>query len=151
MNKRIFWFLGSLAVFIASLTLLVTGSSLLDKSMSQTHNIPWGNLTTWLGMIALPLSVYWGSNKLRRPDTGFRKYLFLLLKGLIILGILWVPISYLLAGNVAFNFSSTEGFQGGQSAMRWFWRLSYGIPIASLIVVFAHWISVLTQKLGRNS
>lgn len=151
MNRRKIWFIGSLAIFFTALLLLVTGSSILDNSMSQTRNIPFGNLTTWLGMIALPLSVYWGSNSFRQPDTRFRSFLAILLKILIILGILWAPICYLLAGNFAFNFSEVEGFQGGQSAMRWFWYYSYGLPLACILLLLVFWIITVVRKLRRNS
>ena len=65
---------------------------------------------------------------------------------IIVLGILWVPISYLLAGNFSFTFSEKETFQGGQAAMRWFWRLSYGIGIGALLTLIVFWISLLFKK-----
>ena len=151
MKIRKLWFLGSLTVFFASLIMLVSGTPFLEKSMSQTRNIPVGTLTTWLGMIALPLSVYWGTKHLRQPDTRFRTFLSIFLKCLIILGILWVPICYLLSGNIAFNFSEVEGFQGGQSAMRWFWRYSYGLPIATIVLLLTYWITALVNSVRRNS
>ena len=133
------------------LYLLVTGSPLLEKSLSSTQNIPLGNLLTWMGMIALPLSIYWGSKGLRQPDSTVRKYLSVLLKCLILLALLWVPICYLLAGNIAFNFSGTEEFQGGQIAMKWFWRYSYGLPIVTIGVLLAYWITTGIRRMGRNS
>ncbi|MBT8236911.1 MAG: hypothetical protein KJO04_12005 [Bacteroidia bacterium] len=146
MKNRKLWLLGSLVIFIAALTLLFTGSPVLDRSMSKTANIPWGTLITWLGMISLPLSLYLSAKKLRRPVSKIQKYLSLILKALIFLAILWVPICYLLAGNIAFNFSSGEGFQGGQTAMKWFWRYSYGIPIATIVLFLLYWIARFFKK-----
>lgn len=97
-------------------------------------------------MTCLPLTIYWGIKPLRQPANQFYKFLAAALKIIIVLGILWVPISYLLAGNMAFSFSEKETFQGGQVAMRWFWRLSYGIGIGSLTVLCIYWISLLFKK-----
>ena len=146
MNNRKLWFLASLAVFITALVLLFTGSHILDRSMSKTANIPWGTFITWLGMISLPLSLFLGIKRVRRPDSRIETYLSKTLKALIILAILWAPICYLLAGNIAFNFSGTEGFQGGEAAMKWFWRYSYGIPIASIVALLLYWITRIFRK-----
>ena len=150
MKNRKLWFLTSLVIFIAVLTLLITGSPLLDKSMSKTANIPWGTLITWLGIISLPLSVYVSSKTLRLPESSLESYLSNILKAILILAFLWVPICYLLAGNIAFNFSETEGFQGGQTAMKWFWRYSYGIPIATLVILIVYWAIKIVAYMRRN-
>ncbi|MDH3697928.1 MAG: hypothetical protein OEQ81_04635 [Flavobacteriaceae bacterium] len=146
MENRKLFLLGSLVIFIVALTLLFTGSPILDRSLSTTSNVPWGTWITWLGMIALPFSIYWSSKGLREPDTRLRKLLSNILKIIIILALLWAPICYLLAGNIAFNFSEVEGFQGGQTAMKWFWRYSYGIPIVTIGVLLLYWVSHFIKK-----
>ena len=151
MNKRRIRFWASLVVLMIVLVLLYTGSPLLEYSLKDTPYIPAGTLITWLGMTAVPLSVYWGCKGLREPKATIRKYLAAFLKLILLLAVLWAPICFLLAGNWAYNFSESSGFQGGQEAMRWFWRLSYSIPIASLLVLIAYCVLALTQKLGRNS
>ena len=80
------------------------------------------------------------------PSRKLNRILSGLLKIIIVLGILWVPISYLLAGNLSFSFSEKQIFQGGQDAMRWFWRLSYGIGIGAILIIFTYWISLLFKK-----
>lgn len=70
----------------------------------------------------------------------------MLIRMVIVLGILWVPIAYLLAGNLSFSFSEKESFQGSQEAMKWFWHLSYGIGIGAVTVLIAYWISLLFKK-----
>ena len=80
-------------------------------------------------MVSLPFTVYWGVREFRSPTSKLNKFFAGLLKAIILLGILWAPISYLLARNPSFSFSEKESFQGGQMAMKWFWRLSYGIGI----------------------
>jgi hypothetical protein len=126
--------------------LLVTGSSLLTMGLDSDKSIPFGTLITWTGMISLPLTIYWGIKELRKPSSKLNGILSGFLKTIIILGILWVPISFLLAGNLSFSFSEKETFQGGQDAMRWFWRLSYGIGIGAILIITTYWISLLFKK-----
>ena len=126
--------------------LLFTGSSLLTLALDKDQTIPLGTLITWTGMISLPLTIYWGISELRKPRSKLNQILSIFLKIILILGILWVPISYLLAGNLSFSFSEKETFQGGQDAMRWFWRLSYGIGIGAIMIVIVYWISLIFRK-----
>lgn len=146
MNNRIFYFFAAFSITVIVVVLLVMGSSILNMNLNKQNSIPLGTFITWAGMISLPLSVYWGINKLRIPQTSFERLLSIGIKVIILLGILWVPISYLLAGNLSFSFSERETFQGGQSAMRWFWRLSYGIGLGSIVILFIYWISLLFKK-----
>lgn len=132
---------------IITISILVTGSSLLTIALDKTGKIPLGTFITWAGMVALPLTIYWGIRELRKPTKKLNVVLASLLKLLIILGVLWVPISYLLAGNLSFSFSEKETFQGGQIAMKWFWYLSYGIGIGTILILIAYWITLLFKKI----
>lgn len=146
MNKRKIYFYSALILTIGVIVLLVTGSSFLILALNSNGKIPFGTLITWTGMISLPLTIYWGIKELRKPTNGLNRILSGFLKVIIVLGILWVPISYLLAGNLSFSFSEKETFQGGQDAMRWFWRLSYGIGIGAILIISTYWISLLFKK-----
>lgn len=146
MNRRKIWFFSSLIVTFSTIILLVKAHSLMMVAMDNANSIPLGTFITWSGMIALPLSIYWGIKELRKPSKKLNKILSGFLKIIIILGIFWVPISYLLAGNLSFSFSEKETFQGGQDAMKWFWRLSYGIGIGAILTLIIYWISLLLQK-----
>ncbi|MBT8260717.1 MAG: hypothetical protein KJN82_05340 [Bacteroidia bacterium] len=146
MNRRKKYFYYAMIVTITSITLLVAGSSLLTIPLDNKKTIPLGTLITWAGMISLPLTIYWGIKELRKPTIRLNKILAVCLKIIIILGILWVPISFLLAGNLSFSFSGKELFQGGQVAMRLFWYLSYGIGIGSILILSMYWISLLFKK-----
>lgn len=146
MNKRKIYFYSALILTIGVIVLLVTGSSLLILALNSNGTIPFGTLITWTGMISLPLTIYWGIKELRKPTNGLNRILSGFLKVIIVLGILWVPISYLLAGNLSFSFSEKETFQGGQDAMRWFWQLSYGIGIGAILIISTYWISLLFKK-----
>ena len=146
MKKRKIYFYIALILTLSTFTLLVTGSSILTIALDTDKSIPFGTLITWAGMISLPLTIYWGVKELRRPTKKLNKILSGFLIIIIILGILWVPISYLLAGNLSFSFSENETFQGGQTAMRWFWRLSYGIGIGAVLIIMTYWISLIFRK-----
>jgi hypothetical protein len=131
---------------LSVIILLVTGSPLLTIAFDSDSKIPSGTLITWIGMISLPLTIYWGIEELRKSSSKLNRFLSGFLKFIIVLGILWVPISYLLAGNLSFSFSEKETFQGGQYAMRWFWRLSYGIGIGSILTLVIYWIASFIKK-----
>ncbi len=146
MKNRKLWFTISIIVFITASILLITGSSLMTLSLSQEANIPLGTFITWLGMISLPLSLYFGIGRLREPVSTTYKYLSYFLKGLIGLGVLWVPICFLLAGNIAFNFTEKAEFQGGQTAMRIFWYYSYALVCAPLLLWVTHGILGLFRR-----
>ncbi|WP_157243295.1 hypothetical protein [Olleya marilimosa] len=146
MNRRKIWFFSSLIVTFSAIIFLVTGSSLLMIALDDANSIPLGTFITWAGMIALPLSGYWGIKELRKPSEKLNRILSGFIKIIIILGILWVPVSYLLAGNLSFSFSEKETFQGGQDAMKWFWRLSYGIGIGSILTIIIYWVSLILKK-----
>lgn len=146
MNKRKIYFYSALILTIGVIILLGTGSSLLTKALYRDPTIPFGTLITWTGIVSLPLTIYWGIKELRKPSNKLNRILSGSLKIIIFLGILWVPISYLLAGNLSFSFSEKETFQGGQDAMRWFWRLSYGIGIGAILIIFTYWISLIFKK-----
>jgi len=146
MKKRNLFFYCTLFLTLSVLILLATGSTLLNVALDSSNSIPLGTLITWVGMLSFPLMIYWSAIELRKPSNTFYKILSGFLKLIIVLGILWVPLSYLLAGNLSFSFSEKVTFQGGQTAMRWFWRLSYGIGIGSILTIIVYWVSLLFKK-----
>ena len=146
MNKRKIYFYCALILTITVIIILITGSSILTIAFDRHELIPFGTLITWAGMISFPLMIYWGIKELRKPSSKLSRILSGVLKIIIVLGILWVPISYLLAGNLSFSFSEKETFQGGQDAMKWFWRLSYGIGIGTILTLITYWISLIFKN-----
>ena len=141
-----------LIVTFSTIVLLVTGSSIL--TIAVVENIPLGNFITWAGMISLPLSIFLGINEFRNPSGYWSKFLSWTLKIIILLAVCWVPLSYLLSGNLSFSFNEKESFQGGQSAMRWFWRLSYGINLGAILILILYWVSLIIKKVktvGNNA
>lgn len=147
MDKRRIWLLGSILVCTAGIILLVTGSSLLTTPLDKNNTIPLGTFITWAGLISLPLSIYWGIKKLRLPKNRFYFYLSMILKLTVILAVLWVPICYLLAGNISYTFTEKETFQGGQLAMKWFWGFTYSIVIIPILILIIHLVYSTIKKI----
>ena len=125
---------------------MATGSSLLTTSLNKNNTIPLGTFITWFGLISLPLSIFLGIEQFRKPTKTFNNYLSKSLKVVLIIAAFWAVLSYFLAGNLSFSFSEKESFQGGQLAMKWFWRITYGIPIASIILLISYWLSLALSK-----
>ena len=124
----------ALVVTPTVLVLLLTGSSLLTMALDSEDSVPLGTFITWAGMMALPQTVYWGLQPLRNPKNIWNKALTSLLKLIMLLGILWVPVCYGLAGNMSFSFTEKATFQGGATAMRSFWWYTYAIPVDTLLI-----------------
>ncbi|MFY0602912.1 MAG: hypothetical protein JXQ93_03110 [Flavobacteriaceae bacterium] len=147
MNRRKIYFYCVFTLTISTIILIVTGSSLLTMALGEKKIIPFGTLITGTGMISLPLTIYWGIKELRSPTTKINTILAGFLKIIILLGILWIPLSFLLAGNLTFTFSEKETFQGGQVAMQCFWGLSYGIGIGAILTLILYWTTLLLAKI----
>jgi hypothetical protein len=147
MKKRKIYFFVALAITLITIILLVTGSSILLISVDEKGNLPIGNLITWAGMIALPCAIYYGIDSFNSPQGKWQHFLSKLLKTIIILAILWVPVSFLLSGNLSFTFSQKPDFQGGQLAMKIFWIYSYSVTIGALSIIILHWVSILVNKI----
>ena len=62
----------------------------------------------------------------------------IMLKLNLIMAFLWVPISYLLAGNITNSFSgSAEGFQGSPQASEIFWGYNVFLLFLPLSILSA--------------
>ncbi|MAD96378.1 MAG: hypothetical protein CMB99_03530 [Flavobacteriaceae bacterium] len=145
--KRGFLFFIYLSITLIILFLFATGSSLLTLSLNEAKTVPLGTFLTWFGIMALPRTIYWGSRSLRDPEDQWSRVLSKILNVLLCLTVLWLPIAYLLSGNMATNFTgNTETFQGGPTAMNIYWYLTYGLPIASILILLAYWIGMLVKK-----
>lgn len=146
MDKQKILFFGSSLVVLGTIFLLATGSRLLTLALDWPVAIPLGTFITWAGMICLPLAIHSGIDELQRPTGTLNKILLTMLRAALFMAILWVPISYFLAGNMSFTFSDKASFQGSLVAMQWFWRLSYGIAVTPVMVLLIYWLSLLARK-----
>ena len=136
-NSRRFLII-SLALLATAIVLLATGSSFLTVALWEEPYIPWGTFITWSGIIALPASIYFGISRIQVPETKIERLTASILKGLITMAILWIPICYLLSGNLSFSFGEKEGFQGGQEAMQVFWYFNYFMAAAPLVLLILY-------------
>ena len=147
MNKRFFFIAINILVFSISLYLLLNSSTILSTSISKTINIPIGSFLTWLGIISLPSLLLCSFKKLYQPKTSFQNIFSKIFKVLILFAILWLPFCYYLAGNIAFNFSNTSNFQGGQTAMKIFWNYTYSIVTLTLSVTLLYlFLSIFIKR-----
>ena len=146
MKKKNLYLIASVSIALTCFSLLLTGSRLLTIPLDSNDTIPLGSFITWAGMMSLPLSLYFASDKLRMPTMAIHRFLSVVLKLLVGLGVLWLPLSYALSGNMAFNFTESPTFQGGQLAMKCFWTLTYSIVIGVSTVALIHVISTFIIK-----
>ena len=136
--RKICFFL-SLITLLASTVLLITGSSWLVLDLG--NGLPLGTITTWLGIVALPCTLFFGFQNLYNPKSlifkRYRNLLFLLMA----LSVLWGFIAFLLAGNWSYNFAGREAFRGSVDASRWFWIYTYSViaePLLFLLIFTIH-------------
>ena len=146
MKHSKFWFIVSLIIFIVVGYLLISGSALLTFSLSPNANIPLGTFITWLGLVAIPFVFYFSIRRLREPQSKSDRAFALILKVLIGLAVLWIPVSYLLAGNISFSFTEKAEFQGGQLAMRLFWFNAYFTAAAPIALGITYGLYTLFRK-----
>lgn len=142
MKKRKTLLIVSLITLVVTIILLITGSPILTAPISIEPPLPAGTLITWAGMISLPLSIYLGF----QPFRAGERFLAFALQLLIILAVLWAPLSYLLAGNLSFSFTEKAGFQGGQTAMRLFWYFNYALATAPILLFLLYGLSRILKK-----
>ncbi len=140
MNKRTLLLLISIILFVITLTLLVTGAEILTYPLLEKPYFPFGNLLTALGFVALPCIFFFGRKRFYEPLSKRDRIFARLFKFVIALSALWIPVSYLLAGNLSNSFGNSDSFQGSQAAGEVFWVYSYSLaalPIVLFLVFLA--------------
>ena len=145
MSKK-FKFITSLIITFSVFVCLITGAPLLTHSTPGLPHIPVGTFITGLGIIALSYSIYLSFESLNSPATRLDKILNTLIRIAILYGLLWIPISYILAGNMSFTFTEKTTFQGGQVAMKIFWVNCILVVILPVIIGIVKAILNLRQR-----
>lgn len=138
-----------LGITLVAIYLLATGSSLLNKVPFNSVPMPFGNIVTAAGMLSLPLSIFFGFESIRNPKTRSEQVIANGIKLNIAVAACWIPVSYLLAGNLTFSFTGTPAFQGGQQAMRIFWTNSALIICLPLLCLLGYALMKLVRKRGE--
>ena len=136
-----------LIIFLTVAILLISGSPVLTYSIGDKFIIPLGTPITWIGLLSFPILLFLSIKKIQTPNTKWYKTLRIILLINLILAFLWVPICFLLSGNISFTFSEKEQFQGGQLAMKIFWIFSYSLVIAPFLLLSLHWIKSIFENL----
>lgn len=140
--KRKLILLALISVLIFCAVLLASSSHWLLVPIDREGSMPLGTLVTWLGLIVWPTLVYMVFFKRMRGITSLKLVYKTFFPALIIIAVLWGPVSYLLAGNWAFNFTNAQDtYQGSSAASALFWKFSYTVaamPLLMLIVYFVH-------------
>jgi hypothetical protein len=126
----------TLLVFAASVYVLVTGSPLLFLMAIEPIGLPLGNVTTWAGITALPAAGLLGFSDYLSQDTTASRVFRSIMRVLMVLASGWGLVSFGLAGNWAFNFSSsTEAFRGSALAGEFFRIYTVSIVAATLLLL----------------
>jgi hypothetical protein len=119
-----------------TIALLAFSSSVLVTAITPT--LPAGTIITWLGLMAVPSMLYFGIKEFRNPSTPFLRSLRWALTADLLMAILWIPISYALAGNLAFNFGHAKTGQGSVEAGELFWMFTYSIPLLAISITIVY-------------
>lgn len=151
MNKTNIGFYLSLLIIVIVFFLLYSGSSILNVALDSNNSIPLGTFITWVGIISVPVAIILGVSKFRNPEGQIYKLLVMFLKIMIVLSIMWVPVSYFLSGNLGFNFTGKDTFRGGQLGMKLFWFYTYGIVIIPIFIWLSHCALSLFRWIRRKN
>ena len=134
MNNK-FYYPISIIYIVAVLYLLITGSAVLMEPLNHSPYIPVGTILVWFGLVTLSYSVYrhFVKRSMNYPDLlppiiGKYAGLFSL-----VMSLMWGFISYRMAGNWSFEFSSTNQFQIWLVYSRIVALLPIGVIIATLV------------------
>jgi len=129
--------------------LLISGAAILTKAVPFSESIPMGTPISYSGIVALSMALWLSVQNRKRHFDALGRYFHIVAVMSLMLAILWLPVSWLLAGNLSFTFTEKAEFQGGQQAMRLFWIYSGLVVMLPLAVTLLYYIIMLAQKL-RN-
>ncbi|AKS43379.1 hypothetical protein [Wenzhouxiangella marina] len=129
----------SLVAVAFSGALLVTGHPWLNAVLWTAPLVPFGTLSTWLGLIglaAVPVLLFVPANQgWPRLDAALAR----VSRAAFRAALAWVPVSTLLAGNLSFSFAPGSGFQGGDLASKLFWFYSGALIVLPLTLLVLRW------------
>ncbi len=107
MNRGSLLFLVSVGIQLLALISLATASPLLLREVVSGTGLPWGNLLTWLLFTLFPVNFL----VIRRqsPVHPFPRLVYrFCVYAAIILGFLWLFVSYFLSGNWSATFHGED-------------------------------------------
>ena len=98
MKFKSIYFLFSVLIQMFVLTSLITGSPLLVMPVVEGGTLPWGNVMTAALFVLFPLNFLIVRKERRLHPIAERFYNTTILLSLL-MGLLWLPVSYFLSGN----------------------------------------------------
>ena len=126
-SKPVFWC--ALACFLLGCILLISGSPLLVYPIGNQAQIPLGNVTTALGIIALAIMVWCILHWAGTPTSQWHRILAGIAKLAVVLSAIWWPLGRILSGNW------TNSFIDRPTASWWFWNSTYAIVAFPLLLL----------------
>lgn len=138
-------------ILVSSIFLIVTGSPILNIPVNKESTFPSGTLVSWIGLIALTVTIYFGFNKILRSNNSSHRIFRFAFISIIILASLWGLIGFLLANNWAFTFQNHDEFRGSIEASRYFWIYTASLVLFPVLLILILWLAILTKRLLRRS
>jgi len=104
------YFLFSVLIQMFVITSLITSSPILTEPVIEGGSLPWGNVMTELLFILFPLNFLLVRKKKNIHRVPQQFYNITIIVSLI-MGVLWLPVSYGLSGNWHSTFSGADAKQ----------------------------------------
>ena len=123
--------------------MLISGTPLLTEEIIEGTGLPWGNMITWIALLSLPCTQYFGIEKIRYPQSATLRAFNISLRVMIAFSFLWGVVSYLLAGNWSFTFRLTDAFRGSTEASYYFWGYTMMLVMLPLLLIIIYGIHLL--------
>jgi len=139
-------------VILAScLILIVTGSPILNRPLNDNSTFPLGTFISWIGIIALTLTVYFAFIRILGSKSSKYRILRFVFKSIIVLASIWGFIGFILADNWAFTFQNHDKFRGSIDASRYFWIYTASLVLLPIIIILIFLLMYLSGKLIKKS
>jgi len=135
----------SLLVILGSAAMLILGSKLLLVPVIKGMALPWGTVISWAALILLPVAMAALFGR-QGAASGMERTFRVLVGTALGFSLLWLPVSYVLAGNVNFVFGESEGFRGSPRASRLFWAYSVFCAAYPLLLALSRAILQLLRS-----
>ena len=124
-----YFFLASILIQMFVITSLAIGSPILTQPVWSGGSFPWGNLMTAVLFVLFPVNFLLMRSTRKIHPIPMKVFRICILAS-IVLGILWVPITYLLSGNWSASFSGED-----LNSKIW-WAYTYTAPLLPFIGYF---------------
>jgi hypothetical protein len=138
-------------VLIICLILLATGSPILGTPLVQETAFPSGTLISWVGIIALTITIYLVFILLSHPANPGGNIFRFAFKSIATLALPWGLIGKLLAGNWAFTFQNHDEFRGSIEASRVFWIYTASLVFFPVLLILVFCLIRLSWKFLKRS